>query len=289
MNLEVFQTLIEMTDHFWDHILRMNMIPLFVLFSIFQSGQPAKAERCQSGEPSSLNCCEFSSGTQMTRFSRLQSLDGVCMLSVRSSNSDVDFRSFTFGSDGKFFIFMQPGGNSKKQNSSQSFVFFPNGDIPNSKIQSQNSIVVNSGTGMNWKFDPATALPTSADDCSISIQKKFSLMDSGVQIKNCQNHLVLESKAEVGGDWLSYPEKTSIMRDPKGNSCELKHSDLYHFPDNRKDRLGRHFTSKYKFKNNEDLGRMLKSRCPQLDLTVLKANKNAAEEKRAREILEGIR
>lgn len=144
---------------------------------------------------------------------------------------------------------------------------------------------------MVWTINPKTATPISVTGCEIAVSPSFSQTDSGVRIKSCEKHLVMETRVEAGGEWIAYPEKTSVIKDPKGIQCEIKHRDLFTFKEGFQDKKGRSFEQNYKFKNNKDLGQMLKAKCPSLDISMLNSapaeNRVRSEEQRALDLLEG--
>lgn len=131
----------------------------------------------------------------------------------------------------------------------------------------------------------------------MTVSPKFSLQESGIKIQSCKKHLVAETPVEVGGEYIAYPDKALTLRDPAQNTCRLKNSDLYEYKKDGpsyKDKRGRHFTFKLKFRTNAEMGDKLGKLCPGLDVSMLKTEQRKAprktdptDEKRARDILEG--
>ncbi len=273
------------------------MKTIFFVFALsILSLQINASEPCKSEEQAMNECCETRKATQLTRTSRLETNVGHnCTLSVYSTKADTSFRRFGFAGDGQLSVFIQPGGNSQKQNSSQSYLIYPFGELPISKVESDGTLTVKTGSGQKIVFDPRTATPTSIEGCQIEVRPNITLQDSGFKIKSCEKHLVIETKVEVGGEYIAYPDKSLTIKDPKGHSCEVKNSDLYNYEKSGKsvhDRAGRFFTFAMKFKKNEDMAKSLKKLCPRLDVSMLKDKSpspvnNSAEEKRVLDILEG--
>lgn len=266
-------------------------------FLIFCSGA-AYGESCKSDDQAQHECCELFKTKNQTKFSRLATLDkSVCTMSVFAGDSNSSFRRFGFASDGQVSVFLQPGGNKQKSNSSQSFLIFPFGEIPSGQFGADEKLQVNSGSGQKWTFNTQTALPSALEGCSLTVSPKFSLQESGVKIQSCKKHLVAETPVEAGGEYIAYPDKPLTLRDPAQNTCRLKNSDLYEYKKNGssfKDKLGRHFTFKLKFRTNGEMGEKLGKLCPGLDVSMLKTEPrkaprktDPAEEKSARDILEG--
>lgn len=269
-----------------------------IIFSVLFFYGTAFAANCKSDEQAQFECCELLKTKNQTKFSRLATLDkSVCTMSVFSGDSDSSFRRFGFASDGQVSVFLQPGGNRQKSNSSQSFLIFPFGEIPNGQFVGDEKLQVSSGSGQKWTFNTQTALPSALEGCNLTVSAKFSLQDSGVKIQSCKKHLVAETPVEAGGEHIAYPDKTLTLRDPANQTCTLKNSDLYDYKKtgtSYKDRRGRHFTFKIKFRTNAEMGEKLGRMCPGLDVSMLKAEQRKAprktdptEEKRARDILEG--
>lgn len=256
------------------------------------------ANNCKSDEQAALECCEFIKSMNHTKTNRLQTFDkSVCTLSVYHRDSDTSYRRFGFGSDGQVSIFMQPGGNKQKTNSSQSYLIFPFGEYPTAKYNADEKLHVRSGSGQQWTFNTQNSLPVAIDGCNISVSSKFSLQDSGVKIKSCKQHLVIETPVDVGGEYIAYADKALTVSDPSQKTCQIKNSDLYEYKKDKgsyKDPRGRYYNIKMKYKSNRELGMRLQKICPNLDVSMLfKENSSGsrkidpAEEKRARDILEG--
>lgn len=269
---------------------------VFVLV-IFFSGA-AFAATCKSDDQARYECCELLKTKNQTKFSRLATLDNsVCTMSVYAGDSNSSFRRFGFASDGQVSVFLQPGGNRQKSNSSQSFLIFPFGEIPTGQFGFDEKLQVTSGSGQKWTFNTQSALPSAIEGCSLTVSPKFSLQDSGIKIQSCKKHLVAETPVEVGGEYIAYPDKPLTLRDPAQKTCQLKNSDLYEYKKtgpSYKDKLGRHFTFKLKFRTNAEMGEKLAKLCPSLDVSMLKTEQrnvprktDPADEKRARDILEG--
>lgn len=265
---------------------------------IIVSSSISFANNCKSDDQADFECCEFIKSMNHTKASRLQTLDkSICTMSVYSRDSDAGYRRFGFASDGQVSIFMQPGGNKQKSNSSQSYLIFPFGELPTGKFNADEKFQVKSGSAQKWIFNTQTALPSLLEGCNLSVSSKFSLHASGVKIQSCKKHLVIETPVEVGGEYIAYPEKTLTVRDPDQQTCQIRNSDLYDYKKtgaSYKDKQGRYFTLKMKFKSNRELGLHLQKLCPNLDVSMMFAASPAsprqidpAEEKRARDILEG--
>lgn len=231
------------------------------------------AAMCKSDDQAQTECCEFVRVTNLTQATRLQTLDqSACTMSVYHTDSNSSFRRFGFGSDGQVSIFLQPGGNKSKSNSSQSFLIFPFGQQPNINFDGNGKALVKSGSGQAWTFSTQSALPVALEGCSIQIKSNFTLQDSGVKISSCRNHLIAETPVEVGGEYISYPDKTLTLKDPRGGSCTVKNNDLYEYKAegrSYKDKKGRFFNVKLKYKSNAELARNLKILCPSLDVSML--------------------
>ena len=273
------------------------MQKIIFFFNLFISSV-VFANNCKSDDQADFECCEFFKSVNNTKISRLETLDkSICTLSIYNVNADKSFRRFGFASDGQISIFMQPGGNKLKANSSQSYLIFPFGDYPTIKATGDERLHVRSGSGQNWTFNTQNSLPIALEGCNINVSSKFSLQDSGVKIVSCKKHLVIETPIEVGGEYIAYPDKTITVRDPNQKACQIRNSDLYDYKksgSSYKDKLGRHFTMKMKFKSNKELGLGLQKICPKLDVSMMLTSsvsspkhKDSNEEKRARDILEG--
>lgn len=269
--------------------MRIFILILTLFFSNF-----VFAENCTTEEQADYMCCEFNKIKNHSQSTRLATFDkSVCTLSVYGDNPNQSYRRFGFGSDGQVSVFMQPGGNSQKLNSSMSFLLFPFGELPTADYKEDGKIKIKSGSGQNWSFNSQTALPTALSGCDLQVSPKFSLQDSGVKIKSCKNHLVIETPAEVGGEYIAYPDKSLTIRDPKGKSCQVKNSDLYNHikkPNSQyKDKLGRYYDVKLKYKTNKELADNLKKLCPSLDVSVLSTTQihDPADTKRAYDALNG--
>ena len=269
-----------------------------IILALLLSSGFAVGATCKSDGQAETECCELLKSKNQTTFSRLATLDkSVCTMSVYAGDSNSSFRRFGFASDGQISIFMQPGGNRQKGNSSQSFLIFPSGEIPMGRYEGDEKLQVRSGSGQKWTFNTQTALPSALEGCSLTVSPKFSLQDSGVRIQNCKKHLVIETPVEVGGEYIAYPDKPLTMRDPAQNTCRLKNSDIYSYKKdgtNYKDKLGRHFTLKLKYKSNAEMAQKFKILCPRLDVSMLLVEPAKAprkidptDEKRARDILDG--
>lgn len=257
------------------------------------------ANQCTSDVQAETECCEMLKSLNQTKVSRLPTRDKrFCTLSVYNGDSSSGFRRFGFANDGQVSIFMQPGGNSQKSNSSQSFLIFPFGELPTGKFDAdQRKLNLKSGSGQKWTFNSETSLPNTLEGCTLNVSSKFSLQDSGVKIHSCKKHLVIETPVEVGGEHIAYPDKLLTLRDPSGKSCQLKNSDLYEYikeGKSYKDKLGRYFNSKFRFRTNQELAGSLRKLCPGLDVSMLMTAAapsagqiESADEKRARDILNG--
>ena len=83
---------------------------------------------------------------------------------------------------------------------------------------------------------------------------------------------MIETPVEVGGEYIAYPDKILTVRDPGQKSCQIKNSDLYEYKmsgKSVKDKLGRYFSMKLKYKSNQEMGLKLKQLCPNLDVSML--------------------
>lgn len=278
-------------------MLKLAMQKIILLFILFLS-DGVFANNCKSDDQADIECCEFIKSMNHTKANRLQTFDkSVCTLSVYNRDSDTSYRRFGFGSDGQVSIFMQPGGNKQKINSSQSYLIFPFGEYPTVKYNADEKLHVRTGSGQQWTFNTQNSLPIAIAGCDISVSSKFSLQESGVKIQSCKKHLVIETPVEVGGEYIAYPDKSLTVRDPNQKSCQIKNSDLYDYKKGRrsyKDSRGRYYNIKMKFKSNRELGQRLQKICPGLDVSMLlKDNSSSsreidpAEAKRALDILEG--
>lgn len=235
----------------------------------------AWANSCKSDDQANSECCDFFKSKNHTKTSRISTLDqSVCTVSVYNGNSDTSYRRFGFASDGQVSIFMQPGGNKQKLNSSQSYLIFPFGEIPVVKYNADEKLNIKSGSGQLWTFNTQNSLPIALEGCKLSVSPNFSLRDSGIKIQSCENHLVIETPVEVGGEYIAYPEKTLTVRDPNLKSCRIKNSDIYEYKktgSSFRDKLGRYFNMKVKFKSNREMGLKLKKICPHLDVSMMLA------------------
>ncbi len=255
------------------------------------------AENCKSSDQALTECCEFVKSMHHTKVSRLLTLDKVCTMSVYTGNVDSSFRRFGFASDGQVSVFMQPGGNKMKSNSSQSFLIYPFGRLPTGEFNSDEQLIVKSGSGQKWTFNTQSSLPSSLEGCKLSVNSKFSLQDSGFKIQSCKNHLVIETPVEVGGEAIAYPDRLLTIRDPAQNTCQVKATELYEYKKNSgsyMDKLGRYYSMKMKYKSNRDMGLNLQKLCPGLNVSMLLQSTpepalrktDPSDEKRARDILD---
>lgn len=279
----------------FSEIIKIKYSPhVLIIFLLCILHSIVNAENCRSDEQIESQCCEFFKSMNNTKATRIQTFDKtVCTMSVYHRDSSASFRRFGFASDGQVSVFMQPGGNKQKTNSSQSFLIFPFGEIPSVKYNSDERLKVNSGSGQSWSFNTQSGLPVALEACDIKISSKFSLQDSGFKINSCKRHLIIETPVEVGGEYIAYPDKTLIVKDPEGKNCKIKNSDLYSYRTtgkSYKDKLGRHFDFKLRYRSNYEMGQNLKKICPELNVSMLlntKISNSSKEESRARDILEG--
>ena len=218
-------------------------------------------------------CCAFSINKNTTKISRLESyLDKICALSISTERNNISFRRFGLGSDGQFSIYIHPGGFSQNANSTQSYLIYPFGENPTVSINTSSLFSVDSGSGQIWRFNSETNLPVSIDDCEISVSSNFNLENSGVNISNCQNHLIIKTPLEIGGEAIAYPDLNLTITDPDGGTCQIKTNDLYNYLQRGakyKDLRGRYYNIEFKFKTNRELGLMLRRKCPRLDVSML--------------------
>lgn len=265
------------------------MNKLFLLLLITQ--QSLAYDNCKSNYQRENECCDYQTSFSGTVTKRLPAKYNACSVGIYPTRQDESFRRFGFGSDGQVMVFLQPGGNKQKANSSQSYLIFPFGNIPSSQVSSNDEIIVTTGSGQKWIFDQKNSLPKKIEGCQIEVSSSFQLQNSGFKIKTCEKHLVIETPIEVGGDYTQYPDKPLIVRDPKGQACGIKNSDLYHFEKTNgpskeyMDSKGRYHNQYLKFKSNQELAAKLRKSCPSLDLSML--NRDFKEERRATDILEG--
>jgi hypothetical protein len=219
-------------------------------------------------------CCVFVQSQNQLSISRILTYDqGACTLSVYNQQSATRFRRMGFGSDGQVSVFMQVEGNSRS-NATQSFLIYPFGENPTLNMRSGGSqLEIATGSGQKWTFNSQNKLPTSVDSCTITASPSFSTSNSGINLTDCENHLVVTTPVEVGGEYISYPNKPLTLHDPKGKTCAITTSDLYNYidkgPNNTKDRVGRYYNIKLKFKTNAAMARALASKCPNIDVSVL--------------------
>lgn len=252
-------------------MLALIMKKLIIANIILLSTYSFAGEFCNPEDKT--KCCDIVQSKHNTHISRLLTYDqSACTMSVRSGQTNVSFRRFGFASDGQFSIFIQPGGNSQRNNSTQSFLIYPFGENPTLNLSSGNQIQVDSGSGQTWIFNSQNALPTSIENCDLSVSSNFNLNESGINIDNCKNHLVIKTPLEVGGESIAYPNLSLTVEDPSGVSCQIKTNDLYNYLEKGtefKDRKGRYYNIQFKFKTNRDLGLALKQKCPTLDVSML--------------------
>lgn len=245
---------------------------LSILIFIFLASDITQADNCKRDDQAEFECCELFKSISSTKITRIQTRDkSICTMSVYNRDADHSFRRFGFGSDGQVSVFLQPGGNKEKRNSSQSFLIFPFGELPHYKY-SDDKLQVLTGSGQRWTFNAQSSLPVAVEGCDIQVSSKFNLQDSGIKIRSCKKHLVVETPVEVGGEYIAYPDKLLTVRDPEGESCQIKTADLYNYKKTNysyKDKLGRYFDVKLKFKSNRELRERLKKICPKLDLSML--------------------
>lgn len=253
----------------------MGPFSIFILVSfavLIYSESLMAAGACDPADKS--QCCVFVQSQNQLSISRILTYDQTaCTLSVYNQQSGTRFRRMGFGSDGQVSVFMQVEGNSRS-NATQSFLIYPFGENPTLHSSSNaNQLEVATGSGQKWTFNSQNKLPTSVDSCTITASPSFSTTSSGLSLSDCENHLVVTTPVEVGGEYISYPNKPLTLRDPKGKTCAITTSDLYNYidkgPNNTKDRAGRYYNIKLKFKTNAAMARALESKCPNIDVSVL--------------------
>lgn len=225
-------------------------------------------------DPADKNqCCDFVQTRSQLSVSRMLTFDqGACTLSVYYQQSGSRFRRIGFGSDGQVSVFMQVEGSSRS-NATQSFLIYPFGENPTLNAGSSNQLEIDTGSGQKWTFNTQTRMPTDIDSCAITASPSFSTSSSGVSISQCENHLVVTTPVEVGGEYIAYPDKPLTITDPKGKTCAISTSDLYEYinkgPNNTKDRAGRYYNIKLKYRSNAEMARALRQKCPNIDTSVL--------------------
>jgi len=270
-----------------------------VILPFFFSLQWVYAEQCKTDLQTQNECCEIIKTNQLTKIYRFEANDKKCTLSIYNSDMTKSYRRFVFGEDGRITIIIEPNGNESKANSTQSYFLFPLGKRVYPYFDSKGNMTIQSGSGQNWKINSSMSTPVSVEDCQVDVSSKFSLHESGFKIKSCEKHLLIETKVEVGGDYIAYPDKTLIVRDPRGQTCEIKNSDLYTYEKKGKERKeymdskGRYHNQTFRYTTNKELGVALKKICPNIDVSMLLKTEPAPrkidpeEEKKALDILEG--
>ena len=218
-------------------------------------------------------CCDFLQNRNQLNISRMTTYDqSACTLGVYYQQSTARFRRFGFGSDGQVSIFMQVEGNNRSS-ATQSFLIYPFGENPTLKAGTANQLEVDTGSGQVWSFNTQTRLLTAVDTCSITASPAFSTSSSGVTLSNCEKHLVVVTPVEVGGEYISYPDKPLTIKDPQSKTCAITTSDLYNYiekgPNNTKDKAGRYYNIMLKYKTNAEMAAALRRKCPNLDTSVL--------------------
>lgn len=253
-------------------VVKFSILVLSVVAVLINSQELMAAGGCDPTDKS--QCCDFVQSQNQLSVSRMLTYDqGACALSVYHHQSSIRFRRMGFASDGQVSVYMQVEGSSRN-NATQSFLIYPFGENPTLNMgASGNQVEIDTGSGQKWTFNSENRLPTNVDSCSVTASPSFSTSSSGISLSSCENHLVVTTPVEVGGEYIAYPDKPLTLRDPKGKTCAITTSDLYDYivkgPNNTKDRAGRYYNIKLKFRTNADMARALARKCPNIDVSVL--------------------
>lgn len=238
------------------------------------------ADTCDpSSSISEKECCWYPGSTSRdeTQVLRMKNRAiGECILSVKTKSTKTPERRFIFSNDGRFTVTVDMNHNAKL--GTKSYQLFPIGEVPSYLLNADTkNIVIKSASGMNWKFDSNTSLPIAVDNCQIVVNKKYSQKDTGVKLHSCKNHLVIESQS-IGEQDYFYPKKNAVIKDSNGKNCTLKYSDLYIYTGQNND--GTFDNQEFKFKSNQKLAQMLKSKCSGtgIDLSPLTQKQSNPEE-----------
>jgi len=210
------------------------------------------------------DCTNYRYIEQNVQFYRQLPNPTTCWLSVIPEGVNLVMRTYLLDPNGLFMVFNSYGeGPNSSHTGARVFHFFPRGRVPYAtKLNSQEILVQTATPGIDLIMNSRSGRWSSNQRGGQIIEANRISRNNrgGIEFKNFQM-LILDSGFQMGQDPRD-ASKTSTFYDPEGYSCELPNNELFLY-----DSEG---SLKVKFQNDQDLLVYLRSRCPKLNLTLLR-------------------
>jgi hypothetical protein len=183
-----------------------------------------------------------------------------CYVTVHPRDSYIDliYRDFLFDGQGLFMVFNSYGpGPESQTTAAREFYFFPRDKavLGYQYDAATKQLAVTNTNGKVFVFDTNKAVLVSISGSTIKQDYEIKPDNGGGIEITANDGLLMDGGFQMGQSPSQDPKDKLTFKDPRGNSCEMKNSEIYRYTSD----------SDVIFKYTDvQLNAFLKKRCPNL-------------------------
>lgn|GEM_PF-3390808 len=152
--------------------------------------------------------------------------NGVCDVTLSSKSLSYPRRSFDWNSEGRLMSFVDMG----KTTGAHAYYIVPvESNLKVKGDMKQGSQYEVKASEQNWVMNKSSAQLTLPETCQGAIPPATNNNRGGLDIKSCQNKLVIDAGWKIGGSPDLDRTGQSIVHDPQGTTCAVNNKDIYKY------------------------------------------------------------